>query len=101
MPDQYEELTQAAVFSFAHQRLDAATAAAAEALRAATINRTLLRRQDSAVRLLRSLVEALKDLEQDSDEFREGDSSAGGGSGQGGEQPLIPPIKELLLLRAL
>ena len=101
MPDQYEELTQAAVFSFAHQRLDAATGAAAEALRAATINRTLLRRQDSAVRLLRSLVEALKDLEQDSDEFREGESSSGGGSGQGGDQPLIPPIKELLLLRAL
>ena len=103
LPEQYEELSQAPVFEFAHERIDEALATASETLSGAVVNAAVIRRQDSAVRLLRSLVRALEDLEQDEEAFREGEQEGGegGGSGQQGEQPMIPPIKELLLLRAL
>jgi archaellum component FlaC len=104
LPEQYEELSEATVFEFAHRRIDEALAAVSESLQAATVNRSVIRRQDSAVRLLRSLVTALEEIEQEQDDFREGEqegAGAGGGSGQPGEEPMIPPMKELLLLRAM
>lgn len=56
-----EGLSDAKVFTSAHDRLDDATTRAAEALRAGNTAFAVERDQASAVRVLRLLVEALKD----------------------------------------
>lgn len=98
-----EDIADAAVFDFAHERLDAAAMLAAKRLRGGHADRAVERNQNSAVRILASLVEALRDLERD-DEFRDDGEGGGGGGGggQGGEPPpLLPPLAELRLLRGL
>jgi hypothetical protein len=97
-----EEIADAGVFDYAHQRLEQVTAHAAKMLRAGQPERSVGRDQDSAVRILKSLVDALNDQAKKDDEFRENaDSGNGGGEGQGGKQPLIPPLAELRLLREM
>ncbi len=100
--EQTQELMDAAVFEFAHRRLDFVTDEAAERLRRAE-PRPALPREDQAVALLQGVVEALRELTPDQDEFSQGDQQGGGGSGeqQQGQQPLIPPIAELKLLRQI
>jgi hypothetical protein len=95
-----QELTEATVFDYAHTRLDQATSTAAKKLRAGTADRAVSRHQDSAITILKSLVEALDDRAKQDDEFKD-DSAGGGGGGGGGQQPLIPPLAELRLLRAM
>lgn len=98
---QTEALSEARVFELAHRRLDALTGRAAEALDEARVERSVVRAQESAIRLLESLIEALEDPERD-DEFREGEGGGGGdGQGAGADAPLIPPLAELRLLRAM
>lgn len=97
-----EGLSDAKVFDFAHDRLDDATARAAEALRAGNTAFAVERDQASAIRVLRSLVEALKDAKPG--DFEKGAQGSGSGGGQGGEgegqqEPLVPPIAELRLLK--
>lgn len=92
------------VFSLAHERLDAVTQRAASGLREGAASPATLRAQDSAVRLLQSLVEALKDAPQpqEFDQGAGGGSGGGGGGGQGqGEEPVLPPLAELRLLRGM
>ncbi len=100
-----EGLADARVFDLAHQRLDDAMGSAGKKLRAAQPDKSVARNQDAAVRVLKSLVEALSDKSLNDDEFREeqgGQDENGGGGGQGGgQQPLIPPIAELKLLRGM
>lgn len=98
-----QELEEAKVFEFAHRRLDDAMARAAEGLRGGTIAAPTLRDQRAALRILQGLVRSLTNDRRD-DEFREDDGGGGGGGGgggAGGEQPLIPPLAELKLLRAM
>ncbi|MDX2131127.1 MAG: hypothetical protein SFY69_03630 [Planctomycetota bacterium] len=97
-----EELAEAKVFEFAHQRLDGAMARAAERLRAGAVAAATVRDQQGALRVLQGLVRALTNDQKD-DEFRneEGGGGGDGAGGQGGEQPLIPPLAELKLLRAM
>lgn len=99
------DLADAKVFDFAHQRLDGSTGAAGKKLRAAIADKSVARNQDSAIKTLKSLVEALNDQSLNDDEFKEEDSGggSGGGGGQGGGQkkPLIPPLVELKLLRGM
>lgn len=98
-----QDIDEAAVFAFAHDRLDLATLNAGKRLRAGQADRAVQRNQDSAVRILASMLEALRDLER-GDEFREesgGDGGGGGGGGSGQPQPLLPPIAELRLLRGM
>jgi hypothetical protein len=98
-----QELEEAKVFEFAHRRLDEAMARAAEGLRGGTIAAPTLRDQRAALRILQGLVRSLTNDRRD-DEFREDDGGGGGGGGgggAGGEQPLIPPLAELKLLRAM
>lgn len=98
---QTEALSEARVFELAHRRLDALTGRAADALDEARVDRAVVRAQQSAMRLLESLIEALEDPERD-DEFREGEGGGGGdGQGAGADAPLIPPLAELRLLRAM
>jgi hypothetical protein len=92
----------AGVFRYAHERLDAATGIAGKKLRAGQADQAVARNQASAVRILQSLLEALDQRSPDDDEFREEEGSEGGGSGGGsGTPPLIPPLAELKLLRAM
>ncbi len=95
-----QELTDAAVFAFAHDQLDMVMAAAAKKLRAGQPAASIGRDQNSAIRILRSMVEALAENPNQNDEFR--DSEGGGGEGgQGGAPPLIPDLAELRLLRGM
>ncbi|MEL7471876.1 MAG: hypothetical protein AAGK04_01050, partial [Planctomycetota bacterium] len=99
--DETDELAEASVFDFAHDRLDAKTGDAATGLKSGRPKRSVLMAQSTAVRVLQSLVRALEEDEQD-EAFRESEGGGGGGGGQQGEpQPPIPPIAELKLLRDL
>lgn len=99
---QTEELAETEVFDYAHGRLDMTTGAAGKRLRAGAVDGSVVRDQDSAIRILQGLVEALSE-DSPQDEFREQEEGGGGGGGggSGGEQPLIPPLAELRLLRAM
>jgi len=100
--DQTEGLADTIVVEYAHTRLESATAAAADRLRVGEADPSVTRNQATAVRLLRSLVEALSEAQQERD-FREQEQDSGGeGGGQsGGSPPLIPPIAELRILREM
>jgi hypothetical protein len=97
-----EDLADAKVFDYAHQRLDLLTGVAAKKLRGAVADKIVARNQDSAISVLKSLVEALNDKSMNDDEFKEEDDGSGGGGGGGGaKRPLIPPLAELRLLRGM
>lgn len=92
-----------ALFAFAHDRLDSLTSSSARVLRLGEATRGVLAEQDSAARLLQSLLRALDDRRDREDDFREHEQGEGG-EGQGGsgqEEGLIPEMAELLLLREL
>ena len=63
---------------------------------------TVGRQQQTSVDVLRAVVDALKDAQQD-DEFRQADGGGGGGGGSSGGQPqgLLPPVAQLKLLRGM
>jgi hypothetical protein len=96
-----EELAEAGVFALAHRRLGDAAGSAAKVLSGGRADGRAVRSQRTAIRILQSLIDAL-DESQREQEFREeaGGEGEGGGAGAG-ETPLIPPIAELKLLRAM
>lgn len=96
-----QNFEEAKLFDYAHTRLDRITADTAAPLRDGNITAAVPANQMSSIRLLAGLVEALSDAIKNKDKFREeqGDEGGGGGGGGGGEQPLVPPIAELKLLR--
>ena len=95
-----QELRDNRVFDYAHDRLDALTARAGESLRTGGEIRPTLLDQDSSVALLRGLVEALRDSRPDDSDFSESQQGAGQG-GQSQEQPLIPDLAQVIVLRAM
>lgn len=99
-----EELADAQVFTFAHDRMNQDMLSAATALREAKVDRGVLRRQETAARLLQSLLNALADPKDERD-FRDqagGEEGGGGGGGQGqGNDKLIPDLAKLRLLREM
>lgn len=110
--DQLEELRtktsglkDAAVFDFAHTRLDQLTAEAAKLLEDLTPTGQVARDQASAKRLLKSLVDALSEAKKEKDFRNPEEDDDGGGGGQGGgdqkKESLIPPLAELKLLREM
>lgn len=97
-----QELADAVMFSFAHDRLDTAMAGAARTLGEGEADAAVRARQDSAIRILQSILEALDRDSQQDDPFRENpESEEGGGGGGGGSPPIIPSTAELRLLRAM
>ena len=94
------ELLEARVFAYAHKRLDRLIEDAGEALESADANKAQ-RRQRAILSTLGMLLEALKDPDPDDNPFGEDQQSGGGQGQQGGEQPLLPPAKQLMLLRGL
>jgi len=101
--EETSEMESAKMFSFAHDRLDAAMADASNGLKSGRADAVVDAAQASAIRILASLVEALRPAQDDDDGLREDEQAgdAGGGGGGAQEPPLIPPIAELKLLRAM
>ncbi|MBX3390337.1 MAG: hypothetical protein KF691_12885 [Phycisphaeraceae bacterium] len=98
---QTKELAEEGVFHFSHKRLDTLMNRAANALRDGVASKGVDADQAASASLLRSLVDALSQLKNEQD-FRNAQGGAGGAGGQqGGPRPVIPPIAELRLLRAL
>lgn len=102
LPAKYEEITAAGVFDYAHTRIDSQLDSIGTSLTAGHASRTERRQQASVESLLAGLIEALEDPESKESDFDQGSSQ--GGEGQSGEQqqePLIPPLAELRLLRTM
>ncbi|MEX2220104.1 MAG: hypothetical protein WD749_15245 [Phycisphaerales bacterium] len=98
-----EELAEAGVFEYAHERLETSTAIAGKKLRAGQADAAVERNQASAMRVLASLIKALDEQLQRDDEFRDdaGGGGGGGGGGEGERPPMLPPLAELRLLREM
>jgi hypothetical protein len=96
------ELSEAKVFDAALTRLDVAMSGAGSSLAQGEAPASVGRQQQTSVDVLRAIVDALKDAQQD-DEFRQAGESGGGGGGSGGGQPqgLLPPVAQLKLLRGM
>ncbi len=95
-----QELSDAVVFKFAHEKLDDALARASENLRAAEATQAL-DAQSRAIVLLRSLIDALEEEQPDEEQFDDGGGGGGGGGQQGAPPELIPGGAQLKLLRAI
>src|SRR5690606_9416850 len=96
-------LTESGVFDLAHRRMESDANTAAESLGRGEAGAAVAMRMQAVEETLRELVAAWTRRPQNEQEFDQ--QQAGGGSGggaQGGEQgPLVPPLAELRLLRAL
>jgi hypothetical protein len=100
--EQTSDIASSGLFELAHTRFEDATRAAAKSLSESVADATVARRQDSAVRVLRSLVDALTQPPEKDKDFRDMEAGGGGQGGGDGQQPpegLIPPFAELRLLR--
>jgi len=103
LPKSIADLAAARVFDYTHKRFDQIASGAASDLQESRPAQAVAK-QTSAVMLLQSLLEALNDPKPDEQPFNEGAQSnggGGGGAGAGGNEPLIPPLKELRLLRQI
>ncbi|HYE03047.1 MAG TPA: hypothetical protein VD963_07410, partial [Phycisphaerales bacterium] len=98
--EETEELSEAVVFDLAHDLLDELMAGAAAALGRGEAGPSVLRDQDSAAGVLRSLIESLE-RDRPGDEFDENEQGGGGGGGQPGKPQVVPPVAQLKLLRAM
>lgn len=103
MESQTKELSDAIMFSFAHQRLDESIGKAAGGLGEGNADRVVTRSQDRAVKVLQALVQALDEAQQDDEKFRQQQQPANGGGNQqqGGPMPLVPPTAEVKLLKLM
>lgn len=98
-----EGLGDSLMFALAHEQLDALMGGAAQTLGEGQVDQGVVLNQSMSVQTLQMLVEALGQPEPDEQEFEEGGGGGGGqGQGQGQqEQPLVPPMAELMLLRSM
>ncbi len=103
MLSETEELSEATIFSLAHSQLDELFANTAEGLAGRSIDPVVIQDQHSIAILLTALVEVLSDsTNQDTpNEFEDGQGGSGEGQGGGGDEPVIPPIAQIQLLRSL
>jgi hypothetical protein len=100
--EQTSDIASSGLFELAHTRFEDATRAAAKSLSESVADAAVARKQDSAVRVLRSLVDALTQPPEKDEDFRDMEAGGGGQGGGDGQQPpegLIPPFAELRLLR--
>ena len=104
MLEETEELSEAPMFSLAHEQIDLLLERVREGLGGSSIEATTVLDQQSVAVILQSLVDVLGNSSQgEQSEFEDGQGDGGGGEGGGGggEQPVIPPIAQLQLLRTL
>lgn len=98
-----QELADATLFMYAHSRYSAVASDVAIAMNKGVATPSVKRNQNTALRVLQSILAALEEAQKKkTDDFKEDEGGEeGGGGGPGGKQPLIPPIAELKLLRAM
>lgn len=104
MPDTHEGLRDAPIFTLAHEQLDQLMGQSARGLGERRIERLTRSSQTQAMSVLASLIDVLNEQQQQQEDFEDGSSSQGsnsGGSQSGGDEPLIPPVSELKLLRSM
>ncbi len=104
MPQETEGLSEAPVFTLAHAQLDRLMAQSSQGLGERQITTRTTQSQRQSMMILSSLIEVLGEQQQDqAEDFDDGGSQGGGqGGGQGsGDEPLIPPVAELRLLRSM
>ena len=102
--DKTEELNEAPVFNLAHQQLDMMMSQIADQLNQRTLSQRVIINQDASITILTTLVEVLSDQssEQDPEDFDDGQSGGSeSGSGGGKDEPVIPPVAQLVLLRSM
>ncbi|MBL4698747.1 MAG: hypothetical protein JKX70_07925, partial [Phycisphaerales bacterium] len=102
--DQTQELSDAPMFALAHAQLDRLMEKSASGLTQRSIEQRVSRSQNASLIILSTLVEVLSDTppDQEPEDFDDGSSSgSGSGSGSGQEEPVIPPIAQLKLLRSM
>jgi hypothetical protein len=101
--EETKELNEAPIFALAHSQLDRLMRASAEGLTKRTIENRVEDAQRNAEVILTTLVEVLSDDNSDQDESDFDDGSQGGGEGGSGsgEEPVIPPVAQLKLLRTM
>jgi hypothetical protein len=99
-----EEIEQAEMLRYAHDRIDEAAASAAGRLSEGEFGAKVAARQQTVLRVLQSLLDAIDESgKDDGDEFREqpdGEQQQQQG-GQPGKQTVIPSAAELKLLRQM
>lgn len=101
LPAKARELNEAGVFKFAHERLDVLARKAGKSLEDG-LPGPALAAEEGVIAGIKALIEALRDPRPDDSKFSEGaQAQEGGGGGGSGQQPLIPPVKELRLLRQM
>ncbi|MBO6512664.1 MAG: hypothetical protein JJ974_01705 [Phycisphaerales bacterium] len=98
-----EELSEAPIFTLAHDQIALLLETIAEDLNERSLNPSVVLDQQSVATILSALVEVLGNAQQPSDDqLEDGQNSSGGGQGSGGaDQPVIPPVAQLQLLRTL
>lgn len=102
--DKTEELNEAPVFNLAHQQLDMMMSQIAEQLNQRTLSQRVIINQDASITILTTLVQVLSDQssEKDQEDFDDGQSGGSeSGSGGGKDEPVIPPVAQLVLLRSM
>lgn len=93
-----EKIAQTIVYKSVHDSIDRWAGNASTRLRRAEPGAVVVMQQKMIESSLAALIEALKPPDVDP-EFAEQPAGGGGGQGQQGEQPLIPDIAEVMLLR--
>ncbi|MHA7813626.1 MAG: coiled-coil domain-containing protein [Phycisphaerales bacterium] len=104
MLTEHEGLSEAPIFSLAHDQLETLMARSAEGLSQRSIAPTTRSAQRQSMTVLASLIDVLGEQQQQQEDFEDGSQSEGSGSGGsqgGGDEPLIPPVAELKLLRSM
>ena len=102
MLSETEELSEAPIFTLAHDQLDGLFESTTTGLGERSIEPVIVQDQRSIAIILSALIEVLGDSPQaDPKDFEDGDSSSGEGQGGSGQEPVIPPIAQLRLLRSL
>ena len=104
MLEHTQELSDSPVFELAHRQLDRQMDTSETGLSQRAIEQRVVRSQNASITILSTLVEVLSDTppDQEQEDFEDGSSSGGSGSGSGdGDEPVIPPIAQLKLLRSM
>lgn len=96
------ELHDAQVFSHVHNLIDDWSTEASESMWKGEVTGRVLDRQQQIAISIGLLIDALQETITPPDEFARDQQQPGGGEGaQGGQDPLIPPIAEIKLVRNL
>lgn len=98
-----QELIDSPVFALAHGQLDSMMSSIAQRLNERTLSPRVISTQDSAIMILTTLVEVLSDqsTSDEPEDFDDGQSGGSSGGSGGGEEPVIPPMAQLVLLRSM